>query len=52
MKGFGTSLQSSKLNQKDVGDVYHNLHYPSAEFYFDTSRDSREIIKKGACNIH
>ena len=28
IKGLG--FQSSKLNQKDVGDVYHNLPYPSA----------------------
>ena len=40
------------MNKKDVGDVYHSLHYPSAEFYFNTSKDLREIIKKVACNIH
>ena len=46
MKGPGTSLQYSKLNQKHFGDVCHNLHYPSAEFHFDTSKDSKEIVKK------
>ena len=52
IKGLGTSWQSLKLGQKDVGDVYHNLHYPPAKFHFDTSRDSREITKEVACNIH
>ena len=52
IKDLGTSLQSSQLNQKDFGDVYHNLHYPSSEFYFNTSKDSWEIIKKVACNMH
>ena len=45
-------MQSLKLGQKDVADVYHNLHYPSAKFHFDTSKDSREITKEVACNIH
>ena len=30
----------------------HNLHYPLAEFQFDTSKDSKEIVKKVASNIH
>ena len=30
----------------------HNLHYPLAEFHFDTSKDSKEIVKKVASNIH
>ena len=46
VKGSGTSLQSSKLNQKNAGDVCRNLHYPLAKFHFDTSKDSKEIVKK------
>ena len=30
----------------------HNLHYPLAELQFDTSKDSKEIVKKVASNIH
>ena len=52
LKGLGTSLQSWKLNQRQVGDACHNLHYPLAKFHFDTSKDSKEIVGKVASNIH
>ena len=26
--------------------------YTAAEFYFDTSKDSNEVFKKVACNVH
>ena len=52
MKGSGTSFQSLKLNQKHIGDVYHNLHYPLAKLHLNTSKYSKEIVKKVASNIH
>ena len=46
IKGTRTSFQSSKMNQKHVGSVCHNLHYPLTKFHFDTIKDSKEVIIK------
>ena len=42
MKGLGTSFQSSELNQKDVGNVCHDLHHLLVKFHSNT----RKVKKK------
>ena len=46
IKESGTKFQSSELNKKFVGGVCHGLHHPLAEFYFNRSNYSKDIIKK------
>ena len=50
--GPGTILQCSDFNKNDDGNDCHNLHYPLTKFHFDTSKDSKEIIRKVTPNIH
>lgn len=46
IEGSEISFRSSEMNQTHFGKVSHNFHYSLAKFHFDTSKDSKENIRK------